>query len=172
MPRSKTYWFSISSERVVCRKASAETDVKGCPFPITSSPSRSWTYTKMTNSQLLFDIARTLKHQTNAPTQSSKVKLQYLAPYNGFQRYPKNAQGTWERTNSEIPKDPRWLHFPLPIMHGESLLHTFLILRDRFQRQKSEVCSVFRRRGHLPSGDYFRVCLPHRQRSLPSAPRY
>lgn len=44
------------------------------------------------------------------------------------------------------------------MMHGweKSPLHTFLIPRTKFQKQKGEVCSVFKRRGYLPSGDYFR----------------
>lgn len=68
---SKTYRVSDSSEPVEHGKDCIETDVKGCPLPITSSPSRSWTYREMTNPQSLFYIE---KSNTGQMYQLNQVK--------------------------------------------------------------------------------------------------
>lgn len=61
LPWRKTYRISDSSEEVERGRGSAETEAKGCPLSITFSPSRSWTYRKMTNSRFLFLYRKEVK---------------------------------------------------------------------------------------------------------------
>lgn len=83
-----------------------------------------------------------------------------------FRGIQKRLKGHRKRTNSEIPKNPKLLHPPLAMMHRENVLHMFVILRDRFQRQKNVRFVLFVGGGAICVQEIISECVFHMGKDL------